>query len=53
MDWFEILQAVMGLIGTFAVIATQTKNSSKNTKVDWVLRGINVLAMNLKEARNR
>lgn len=53
MDWFEIARILLEVIGGFAVVATQTPNSSKNTGLDYCLRGINGVGMNIGEARNR
>jgi hypothetical protein len=53
MDWFEIVRLVLSVIGGFAVVATRTPNSSKNTGLDYCLRAINGIGMNMGEARNR
>ena len=53
MDWLEILKLILEVIGGLAVCATVTPNSHKNTTLDYILRGINAVAMNLGKARNR
>ncbi len=56
MDWMEILALIgkiLSVIGGFAVLATQTPNSSPNTALDTVLRGINTAGANMGKARNR
>ena len=53
LDWAAILQAAVSVIGAFSVIATMTPNSSDNVISDFLLRLVNVLGANVKNAANK
>ncbi len=53
LDWASILQAAVSVIGAFSVIATMTPNSSDNVISDFLMRLINVLGANVKNASNK
>ena len=40
------------LVGTFALIATMTKNTSDNTIADFLYRAINTMGLNVGRAKN-
>jgi hypothetical protein len=53
LDWTGILQAAVSVVGAFAVIATLTPNKSDNVIADFLLRVVNVLGGNVKNAANK
>jgi hypothetical protein len=53
LDWAGILQAAVSVVGAFAVIASLTPNSSDNVISDFLLRVVNVLGGNVKNAANK
>ena len=52
LDWASLLEIGLQLVGTFALIATMTKNSSDNVIADFLLRAVNALGGNVGRARN-
>ncbi len=48
-DWNPVIAAV---VGTFALIATRTKNESDNKIVDFLLKAVNFLGANFGKAKN-
>jgi len=53
MEIEEGVRVFIELVGSFAMIASLTPNSSDNAAIDVVLRVINALGANLGKARNR
>lgn len=49
----EYAEMIGAIIGLFAVIATQTPNTSKNPFMQFLLAFINAVAMNTGKAANR
>jgi hypothetical protein len=52
LDWTSLLEIGLQLVGTFALIAAMTKNSSDNVIADFLLRVVNTLGGNIGRARN-
>ena len=56
MEWMAILALIgkiLSVIGGFALLATQTPNSSKNGALDKLLQCINMAGANAGKATNR
>jgi hypothetical protein len=53
LDWAGIVQAAISVVGAFAVIASLTPNTSDNVISDFLLRVVNVLGANVKNAVNK
>jgi hypothetical protein len=53
LDWAGIVQAAISVVGAFAVIASLTPNTSDNVISDFLLRCVNVLGANVKNAENK
>lgn len=56
MDWVALLIQIFDVfipIGLAAVAAAFTPNSSRNKAADLAWRSLNVVAMNVRQARNR
>tara|TARA_R110000751_G_scaffold69812_3_gene141651 strand:- start:218 stop:409 length:192 start_codon:yes stop_codon:yes gene_type:complete len=53
LNWAGIFQAAISVIGAFSVIATMTPNKSDNIISDFLLRCVNILGGNIKNASNR
>jgi len=51
-EGFELVQQILAIIGSIAVVATQTPNVSKNKGVQWVLSFINILGQNWGRSKN-
>ena len=51
LDWASLLEIGLQLVGTFALIATMTKNSSDNVIADFLLRAVNALGGNVGRAQ--
>jgi hypothetical protein len=52
LDWTSLLEVGLQLVGTFALIAAMTKNTSDNVIADFLLRVVNTLGGNIGRARN-
>ena len=52
LDWTSLLEIGLQLVGTFALVAAMTKNSSDNVIADFLLRVVNTLGGNIGRARN-
>ena len=52
LDWTSLLEVGLKLVGTFALIAAMTKNTSDNVIADFLLRVVNTLGGNIGRARN-
>ena len=53
MDWTTLIEIGLQLVGTFALIATMTKNTSDNTIADFLYRAINTMGLNVGRAKNQ
>jgi hypothetical protein len=52
LDWTTLIEIGLQLVGTFALIATMTKNTSDNTIADFLYRAINTMGLNVGRAKN-
>jgi hypothetical protein len=52
LDWTTLVEIGLQLVGTFALIATMTKNTSDNTIADFLYRAINTMGLNVGRAKN-
>jgi hypothetical protein len=52
-NWAQILEAILGIVGVFSIIATMTPNKADDQIVSFVLKAVNFLGGNVGKSTNK
>ena len=52
-NWSQILEAILGTVGVFSVIAAMTPNQADDQIMSFVLKAVNFLGGNVGKATNK